>query len=125
MHQVVIAEQQQLLVRELRSNTAPLETKPIHVTMSDDSVQGEREGGRLSRSSNTAHFKYPTDPLWSKQWSLVSRSVTYHAGPGIIQTTLCIIMFSTSTTRVRVVAVLLLISMSSQHGSRATQAWGW
>lgn len=68
--QVVLAEQQPLLLRELR--TVPLETKPILMETSDGVMQGQDTTGRESRGSNIAHFKFPTDPLWSKQWSLVS-----------------------------------------------------
>lgn len=68
--QVVLAEQQPLLLRELR--TVPLETKPILMETSDGVMQEQGTTGRESRGSNIAHFKFPTDPLWSKQWSLVS-----------------------------------------------------
>lgn len=61
---MVIAEQQQLLLRELRRVPA-LETKPFR-------VQRAGERGQRGRGSRSTHFTYPTDPLWSKQWSLVS-----------------------------------------------------
>lgn len=74
--QVVLAEQQPLLLRELR--TLPLETKPIVMETSDG---GQGTAGRDSRSSDIAYFKYPTDPLWGKQWSLVSCSNTVTSWP--------------------------------------------
>ena len=63
--QVEVAEQQRFLLRELK--TAPvLENKPLDVQSSV-----ERERVRDKRGSKVAHFKWPTDPLWSRQWSLV------------------------------------------------------
>ena len=66
--QVVMAEQQQLLLRELRSSPSParVEIKPLKVK---PSVK-RGKSGRVSRSG-TSYFTLPTDPLWSKQWSLV------------------------------------------------------
>ena len=67
--QVEVAEQQRLLVRELRR--APvLEKKPLDVLST-----AEGKGVREKRGSNSAYFKWPTDPLWSRQWSLVINSL--------------------------------------------------
>ena len=56
-------------MRELRR--APvLEKKPLDVLST-----AEGKGVREKRGSNSAHFKWPTDPLWSRQWSLVINSL--------------------------------------------------
>ena len=70
--QVEVAEQQRLLVRELRRSHV-LEKKPLDVM----SATPEGEGGRFRerRGSRIAHFKWPTDPLWSRQWTLVINSL--------------------------------------------------
>ena len=65
MMQVEVAEQQKFLLRELRK--APvLESKPLNVQSTVES-----RGVREKRGSKVAHFKWPTDPLWTRQWSLV------------------------------------------------------
>ena len=73
MCQVLLAEQQELLQRVLRRVPA-LETRPVRVQAQEKGGGGGLETQSEARSvsrSKTAHFKFPTDPLWPKQWSLV------------------------------------------------------